>query len=227
MIDTLKSRSDSSRRFRAAESAIQSTPSPPSISYNAVYRQIDHDILSKEVQTSPTYSYQWVADQAGHTAVGAFIVLLLWWIFEDLVPSNWSAAAAFAIATILIAVVEAKDYLQARARIANLFNAARDLKDLRNNASVAAFYVILGGGVALSALLRWTPWLIPLFVVAIILPVPYWVRQKIRFQQAGLPFLFRLPEFKLDGLTQDVAAKIDQFIRTSGDASPKHIALIG
>jgi hypothetical protein len=55
----------------------------------------------------------------------------------------------------------------------------------------------------------------------------YWLEQKIRFQQIGLPFLFRLPEFKQKELDPEVANKIDEFIENSGNGSRKHIAIVG
>jgi len=47
------------------------------------------------------------------------------------------------------------------------------------------------------------------------------------FQQVGLPFLFRLPEFKLKGFRKAQAEEIDGFVRASGDSNAKHVAIIG
>src|SRR5262249_39162271 len=162
------------------------------ISLLDVAKQLRRDIFAKEVQTSPTYSYQWVADQAGHVALGLLAVLIVWWI----IGSAW---VGFATAAIRITGVGPYDYVQARPDLQPHFNAERDRQDLRNNVWAAIWYVVTGAAIALSALQSWTPLLILAFLSAIIVPAFHWLRQKIRFQQAGLPFLFRLPDFKFEG----------------------------
>jgi len=236
-------------------------PTAPEISLSDLHRQVKRDLLAKEVQTSPTYSYQWMAAQAGHIALGLLIVLWVWWTGQIFDPGQsswipvvgaeigrWFAEAGqwidsiagkngippvklpwigFCVAAIFISALEVYDYVKASRKLERLFNAARDRKDLRDNVGAAIYYVLLGAGIALAALLSWTPWLGLLIPILIVAPAFYWLRQKMRFQQIGLPFLFRLPEFKLDGFPPGVAKMIDDFIRTSGDLSPKHIAIVG
>jgi hypothetical protein len=250
MLDVTGSKTDRSsaplpvpRHDATSVSAGRDRPTPPEISFDAIRAQVRRDVLAKEVQTSPTYSYQWMADQAGHIAVGLLIVLITWWIGRShLLDSlridsvlgkigismpELSAWIGFLVAVIAISAVELYDYVQARRKLEPLFDATCDRKDLRDNVNAAIWYVTLGALIALAAILSWSMWLIPLFIASIVGPAIYWLRQKIRFQQIGLPFLFRLPEFKLDGFSKEVAGKIDAFIRTSGDAAPKHIAIVG
>lgn len=202
----------------------QSPPTAPEVPLSAILWQIKKDVLSKEVQTSPTYSYQWLADQAGHVAAGMLAVLMFWWVLGR---SDLGAIIGFAVAAFGILLVELNDIRQAFAKLDKLFDGTRDRIDLLLNASVAAWYVIAGAFIAVSATLGWSWWLFAPFLMAVLVPIPYWLRQKIRFQQVGLPFLFRLPEFKLSGFPREIAKKIDLFIRTSDHAPPKHIAIIG
>ena len=177
----------------------------PDITFKQIRWQVWNDLATKDVQTSPTYSYQWMADQVGHMAVGMAVVLLFW-PFGGIWP-----VIGFIAVVIGALLLELWDYWQACAQMGPPFNATRDREDLRQNAWIAVYYMALGGSFALSALmLDEFPTSLPVivrvvvifivFAIAIGLPAFYWLRQKILFQQIGLPFLFRLPEFKLHGL---------------------------
>src|SRR5262249_24978674 len=173
----------------------------PDITFKQIGTQVWNDLATKEVQTSPTYSYQWMADQAGHMAIGMAVVLLTW-PFGGIWP-----VIGFIVVVIGASLLELLDYRQACRKIGLPFNATRDREDLRENASIAVYYMALGGLFALSALmLDKSPTSLPMivrvvvmfivFAIAIVFPAFFWLRQKILFQQIGLPFLFRLPEFK-------------------------------
>ena len=204
-------------------------PTTPHISFWDILRQTRKDLFGKEVQTSPTYSYQWIADQAGHIGLGTVFVLCTWWIagwWTGSYSVKWAWIGFFATA-ILISAIELWDYWDASGRLDRLFDATCDREDLRKNVFAAIWYVVLGAAVALSALASWSPLLLFFVPVSIVVPALYWLPQKIRFQQVGLPFLFRLPEFKLKGFLRTQAEEIDGFVRTSGDSNAKHIAIIG
>jgi hypothetical protein len=184
---------------------VDDQPTPPVITGKDLRWQIWNDVATKEVQTSPTYSYQWMADQVGHMAVGMAGVLLTW-PFGGIWPF-----IGFIVVVTGASLLELFDYRQACKKIRPPFDAITDKKDLRENASIAVYYMALGGLFALSALtLDKLPTSLPVivrlvvliivFAIAIGYPAFYWLRQKIIFQQIGLPFLFRLPEFKLHEL---------------------------
>src|SRR5215831_6377774 len=215
----------------------------PHVTFKEIRQQVWNDLATKEVQTSPTYSYQWIADQVGHMAIGMAVVLLFWPF-----GGTWPIIG-FITLVIGASLVELWDYRQACAKIVLPFNATRDRKDLRQNASIAVYYMALGGLFALLALmLDKLPTSLPVivrvvimfivFVIAIIGPAFYWLRQKILFQQIGLPFLFRLPEFKLHRVNfkQPVGPEAAKWMETAkwiddgfinGDGEGKHIAIVG
>jgi hypothetical protein len=191
-----------------------------------------------------------MADQAGHIAIGMLFVLIAWSLGELLrLQLNrelgaWPSFAGFVVLFAWATYKEHKDYSEASAKIGDVFDSTRDRKDLLQNAAIAVYYMCLGGVIALSTLFASVmlnrlsyplPVLIFLFVamfiglvVLIIAPAFfYWLEQKIRFQQIGLPFLFRLPEFRHPELKGEVASKIDQFIENSGNGLGKHIAIVG
>jgi hypothetical protein len=222
-------------------------PTPPEISLANIRWQFTKDIDTKEVQTSPTYSYQWVADQVGHMALGLAAVLLGWLVGDILrwfglqIPDWPPPVIGFLLFALGAGLWERRTFRQACEKIHSLFDSTCDRKDLRDNAVAATYYMIVGGLIGLLAVLGGKLWptlslagaiatvfaIVIVFALAIVLPALYWLRQKIRFQQVGLPFLFRLPEFKLEGFDPNIAKRIDEFIRNSGAAAPKHIAILG
>jgi hypothetical protein len=185
-----------------------------------------------------------MADQVGHMAVGMAVVLLTW-PFGGIWP-----VIGFIVVVIGASLLELWDYSQACAKIGLPFNATRDREDLRENASIAVYYMALGGLFALSTLtLDKLPTSLPMsvrvvvmfivFAIAIVFPAFFWLRQKILFQQIGLPFLFRLPEFKLHGLnfkSEPFRPEVKKWIETAtwifhgfidGDDKGKHVAIVG
>src|SRR5215470_20171078 len=97
MLDVIESdrRIDNSRaiggRLPSRQVFVQSDqPTAPDIGLGDVLHQVKRDLLAKEVQTSPTYSYQWMADQAGHIGLGLLIVLCTWWARQFADPGQWS-----------------------------------------------------------------------------------------------------------------------------------------
>src|SRR5262249_18822411 len=96
---------------------------PPHITYREIWQQVKRDINSKEVQTSPTYSYQWMADQAGHIAIGMLFVLLAWSLGELLhLQLNrdfgvWPSLVGFITLFAWASYKEHNDYSQACAKI--------------------------------------------------------------------------------------------------------------
>src|SRR5262249_16065619 len=107
----------------------------PDITIKQIGSQVWNDLATKEVQTSPTYSYQWMADQGGHMAVGMAVVLLTW-PFGGIWP-----VIGFIVVVIGASLLELWDYRQACRKIGLPFNATRDREDLRENASIAVYYM--------------------------------------------------------------------------------------
>jgi hypothetical protein len=159
------------------------------------------------VQTSPTYSYQWMADQMGHLAIGLLFTLVGAWIL----PATWPGALVGAVAALVFAVAkELRDWIAESGKIkATYFDDRRNRSDIRNNALFASYYMVCGAVLGLAALSGWAAWIsIPIAVVLIVAPAAYWLRQKLRFQQAALPYLYRLPEFEPpEGCLDDTACK--------------------
>src|SRR3954451_21426365 len=62
--------SRTSPRASREHDAAQPEKKAPGIAFKDVWWQFRADIFSKEVQTSPTYSYQWMACQTGHIGLG-------------------------------------------------------------------------------------------------------------------------------------------------------------
>jgi hypothetical protein len=186
-------------------------PSVPKLTTKDLLKQFWVDAYGKEVQTAATYSYTWLADQFGHICLGIIINFIATTVSGGaLVGIRYLAAKWFGLSLHLTyrmgiwpglllvvigaAVWEWSAYTSAVKQATGRFPV--DSKLLRDNAIIAAIYIALGGvmGFAFhqpvipSALIS-----TGVVVVAIVL-APRWLRQKIIWQKASIPYLFRLAD---------------------------------
>jgi hypothetical protein len=176
-------------------------PQSPQISYGELFKQFKADVYGKEVQSAATYSYMWMADQMGHVCVGILVNQLttvgarhLWRYF------GWHSLAEVAGLIVAIAIVaawEASTFFSSEQSATGLFPLGRKL--LRDNAVIATLYMALGAVVGFGFHIG-LPWsdvaaIIAGTVVAIWL-APSWLRQKIIWQKAALPYLSRLADME-------------------------------
>ena len=198
------------RSSQAAEAFDQPDAEP--LGLRRVFTQVAHDLYgTKDVQDAITASYVWMADQIGHISLGLLPTLLFGWIWKLLsihwkLDDIWSIGGCVVIALAVFAnwiSKERQDYVDTYKRAIKRF--AFDSSDIKWNVKTALLYFGVGGLLALGALIGW-PWLLgalllslwPGFRVAF-----WWLRRKLAFQQAGLPYLYRLTNFS--GLITDEA----------------------
>lgn len=206
-------------------------PTPVNISLGDVFKQIGRDLFDKEVQSAATYSYLWMADQMGHIALGLFVIFALSWIsyaFGFAVPPEgwWLALIGAAV----VAVWEIKAYFAYAAMWTGLFPSNNPL--LARNALAATIYMAIGvvlGFTWQTSTEVAAPASFALMAVAVGLGLP-WVRQKIIWQKAGLPFLFRLAN-AYKTITKDDALKLqallDEHVRNPRCACGPIVVLTG
>ena len=169
-----------------------------------VFTQVAKDLYgTKDVQDAITASYVWMADQIGHITLGLLPTLLLGWIWGMVgrslgVNDTWYAVgcvvAAFAVFAYWIKK-ERQDYIDTKNRAVKRF--PFNSSDIMWNVKTALLYFGIGGVLALAALIHWK-WL--LVALALVLwpalrVAFWWLRRKLAFQQAGLPYLYRLTNF--------------------------------
>lgn len=170
-----------------------------------VWRQVRYDLFeTKDVQDTPTYSYAWIADQGGHFSLGFLPTYLFVWVvavagpwlgFEATRETNiWIAVGVFCIWVV-------KELNDLRLAWRNARRSQSDFKfnfyELLLNIGTAWLFFAMGSAVAALSFwkLEWA--LLSLVLVALItVRVSYWwLRRKITFQQANLPYLYRLATF--------------------------------
>lgn len=179
------------------------SPRAPALTYWALWKQALRDAQGKEVQDAISYSYVWLADQTGHIFQGFVAHFLARLLICHALPewttvSPWTCRWGPLMAGVgFVAAWEVRAYIFAARGATGLFPLDRQL--LRENAAVATFYMALG--VALAAVTGvvdvWVQ--IAGAVVALILGLlvaPRWVRQKMVWQKASLPYLFRLADLQ-------------------------------
>jgi hypothetical protein len=178
-------------------------PRAPALTYWMLWKQAFRDAQGKEVQDAITYSYVWLADQTGHIFQGFVAHFVSWLVICHLLTlwlaiSPWTCSwGPLFLGVAVVAGWEIRAYVGAVRGATRLFPLDRRL--LRENAAIATFYMALG--VVLSALGDIVGFRMQLLgvLVALILGLllaPPWVRQKMIWQKASLPYLFRLADLQ-------------------------------
>jgi hypothetical protein len=178
-------------------------PTAPKLTVKDILRQFWADAYGKEVQTAATYSYTWLADQFGHLCIG-IVVDFAATVVSGLVMVRLGWAPKFEYDTGiwpgLISTIAVVAYWEWRAYQSSVKQATGafplDSKLLRDNAIIAATYMTLGAILGFAFHLPLKP-AIPItvgVVIAAIVLAPRWLRQKIIWQKASIPYLFRLAD---------------------------------
>jgi hypothetical protein len=194
--------------------AVQEGPTPPSITLWTIIRQFWADVYGKEVQSSNTYSYTWVADQAGHLFIGTVLVNLAQYVLAWFgVSQGLSLAFGLGLAVAGVATWEYSAYSSGVRAASNIFPLDKGL--LAGNAVIATAYMTMGAIAGYGFHLQ-EPWNLYIFSAITLLAIacaPWWLRQKIIWQKAGLPYLFRLADVpagtRIEG-TSELQAFVDE-----------------
>lgn len=194
-------------------------PRSPDITYGELFKQFKADVYGKEVQSAATYSYMWMADQMGHVCVGILVNMIMTFgarnLWHFLSWQHYAEAGGLFAAIAIVAAWEASTYFSSERSSTGLFPLGRKL--LRDNAIIATLYMSLGAIIGFGFHIG-VPWADVIFlvictVVAIWL-APTWLRQKIIWQKAALPYLSRLADIE-PTISKD-AAKILQALVDEG-----------
>lgn len=236
------------------------TPAAPVITSADILQQIKADLIDKEVQSAATYSYLWMADQMGHIGIGLLVAaavsalvsifgsLTVWW--------HWLVAAALLGAVPV--VKEIKDFRKFDVAANPYFAVDRPL--LVRNASTATLYMLAGlligvvVAMPLPLVATLPPWVFAVWRIdititpsllarlAIIVAVAIlaasgawrWLRQKIVWQKAALPYLSRLSRVEVafaSAAPDDPGPTIRTYItgagRVDGGKTERPLLLLG
>ena len=99
----------------------------PKFSWKEILNQIHLDLVDKEVQSAATYSYLWLADQAGHVCIGIVCHFIIYFLLSFLLSSFFTVTynageithittgiVALCICCIAFILFEVKAYSNAR-----------------------------------------------------------------------------------------------------------------
>ena len=207
-------------------------PQVPDISKKQLVKQFWADIYGKEVQDAVTYSYVWLADQMGHVCLGIVInfilTYLLKWFMEWLdFAWSWDKIGILLIGSAIVAFWEFCAFRSSVKGATGLFPLDREL--LRNNAIIAAAYMVLG--VAIGYAFQLPEYGLRAFIVLVVLgvlPAAPWLRQKIIWQKAALPYLFRLADAQRTVDVKD-AKELQKLINEDAppSATPRQVVIGG
>ncbi|GAC1343467.1 MAG: hypothetical protein NVSMB18_19340 [Acetobacteraceae bacterium] len=176
----------------------------PALGVRKVLTQALHDLYgTKDVQNAITASYVWLADQLGHLTLGLVPTLLVCWAVRWLggIMGAPPVVVCLGMVTLALAIFgywvfkERQDLAETKANAGNIF--PFDLSDIEWNVSTALLYFGIGGALAVAAFQGFLV-LLPVLLVSLwpaAMVAYWWLRRKLAFQQAGLPYLYRLANF--------------------------------
>jgi len=234
------------RSSRASQGPWRSARDANPFGVREVLAVAQHDLFgTKDVQDVITASYVWLADQMGHISLGFLPTLALacgwhaaWsWLVGPDAAGDLASAHPLGFVLGLVTVVgvvlgvwgykEAADLADSRRKAGGVF--PLDAVNLRQNVYTALFYFGFGSTLAASAFLGlgWLLGALVLEVVPALAIALWWLRRKIAFQQAGLPYLYRLASFPshLDPAEVDAVLSVARAPRESGDTA--HLIVVG
>lgn len=206
--------------------ALKRFPSP--VTFGDVLKQAFGRFSGKEIQHGYTVMYVWMANQFGHFTLGFLITFLILWIVElsgGSLANPWGWLLAVPIGQLLAwTVKETNDYIQAVSGAPKFFPV--DKGSIALDAVTAVFFIAIGLVVSYATLWGGLPPLVALFALLVIALIPgrYWLIQKLVFQQAGLPFLYRLADFPAQFPRENVE-RVMLFIARKG--AWKHLLITG
>jgi hypothetical protein len=196
-------------------------PTPPKLTSKDLLQQFWADAYGKEVQSAATYSYMWLADQFGHICIGIILnfiaTALCGWVmvrlgFADKWEHNTGIWFGLIIVVAVAAIWEWCAYNSSVKQATGRF--PLDSRLLGYNALIAATYIALGGVLGFAFHLHFMPaLLVGLLVAAVtIVLAPWWLRQKIIWQKASLPYLFRLADVAAQTVQEADAEVLQELI---------------
>lgn len=183
-----------------------------------VWTAAHHDLFgTKDVQDAITASYVWMADQIGHVFLGLAPTLLLCWLWNGVsalpgiqafffwppppgyLPVPRPLYGGYVLAALPVFAYwvykELQDRADSRANARGVFDF--DDQDIEHNVLVALQFFATGGILAVSAFVSFWALVAAFILLSVLatLSAYWWLKRKLAFQQANLPYLFRLTNF--------------------------------
>lgn len=174
-----------------------------------VLTSVMHDLYgTKDVQDAVTASYVWMADQLGHISLGLLPTLLGGWIWKlvwtcwidphHTMDPRWQLVGCLVAAAAVFAYwikKERQDFVDTRKRAGGRFDF--NAGDIAWNIKTALLYFGVGGLLGVLSFLSPLVFAVAFFVLLwpALRVAFWWLRRKVAFQQAVLPYLYRLASF--------------------------------
>jgi hypothetical protein len=211
-------------------------PQPPDIGNADIWKQISTDASGKEVEMAATYSYTWLADEVGHMGLGILLSFATMTLVRLLLGAPPEALfpqlVGFLIASAIVAYWEWNSY-ETSFKAAKGSQFPLQLGLLRRDALVATFYMALGAAMGWALHQSWmlsVPLILAMIALAFAVAFP-WVREKMVWQKAGLPYLSRMADLGSNLMPEKDAAALWDFVITpppvGTTGTPRHVIIAG
>jgi hypothetical protein len=191
------------KAFRAARDDLMRRKGP-AVSVRQLWEQAVRDWTDKEVQRTYTTTYIWMTNQLGHFTLGFLVTFLFGWFVvffwgpfprEEFVCGGMLAIPAGQL--LFWIGKEVWDYLRTE-KATDGADFPFDNWAVAYNVATAVGFILAGIVVAYLSFisLRWALIAFAVGLLLALLPAKYWLSRKLCFQQAALPYLSRLADFK-------------------------------
>jgi hypothetical protein len=210
---------------------------PSSYSYTWIADQVGHVCMGILAYFLAVLAMKGLGTDWAARHLHPLLSLLGWWrdFFTTLIPawkSYWLEAAAVVVGALAVSAYELFTFLLDALKAGGLFPLDRKL--LAANAAIAAFYMILGVvvGFAMQFALRdhramtGAAIFLGAFVLFLV-AAPPWFSQKITWQKAALPFVYRLANVnQIEGDAKVLQELVDD-VKAPPDKDPRQVVIGG
>jgi hypothetical protein len=217
-------------------SMMRALPQLPDIGNADIWNQISTDASGKEVEMAATYSYMWLADEVGHMGLGILLsfgtITLARLVMHAPPEALLPQLVGFLVASAIVAGWEWNSYRTSiRQAAGSQFPLQTGL--LRRDARVATFYMALGAAMGWALHQSWmisVPLILLMIALAFKVAFP-WVREKMIWQKAGLPYLSRMADLGHKIMPGEQAKQLWNLVETSppvgNQGTPRHVIVAG
>lgn len=201
-------------------------------SHLQILKQLKQDLWCKEITTGYTPSYSWCANQLGHFTLGFAPTILIAQAVKAIIGPTSLIALVSLVPVLYMMYKEQQDKQLEVSNYKHIHGLVPlDVGGLNKNIWTTHWFVFAGASLAASLFISFPFfWILPpVLLLLLLIPswllLKYWVSQKVCFQQATLPYIFRLSYYPLANVNNSTQAR--EYIKAFVSGQLEHLIVCG